>query len=213
MQVDTSVLEHLNLAIHLVEGKLETDLYAKDIPIYISRRSCHPPAVFKSVAKSVATRLRINCSLERFYSPRVEEYTRYLLASDYSREEVEVAMEEAGRRNREELLEEPRRERRRGRRKFAMVTRYDPRAPNIGEGLKLLEETLHLNPENTRVFPRGSIVAGFRRGRNLGEIIAPTRPLRERREVEVGGSVHCTNVRCLLHQEGTLQEVRSVRSR
>ena len=82
----------------------------------------------------------------------MEEYTRYLLASGYSREEVEVAMEEAGRRNSEELLEELRRKRRWGRRKFAMVTRYDPRAPNIGEGLKLLEETLHLNLENTRVF-------------------------------------------------------------
>ena len=108
MQVDTSVLEHLDLTIHLVEGRLETDLYAKDIPIYISRRSCHPPAVFKSVAKAVATRLRLNCSLERFYSPRVEEYTRYLLASDYTREEVAAAMEDARRKSREELLEEPR---------------------------------------------------------------------------------------------------------
>ena len=81
----------------MVEDKLETDLYAKDIPIYISRKSCRPPAVFKSVAKSVATRLRLNCSLERFLSPRVEEYTRYLLASDYPRREVEVAMEEGKR--------------------------------------------------------------------------------------------------------------------
>ena len=213
VQVDTSVLEHLDLTIHLVEGRLETDLYAKDIPIYISRRSCHPPAVFKSVAKAVATRLRLNCSLERFYSPRVEEYTRYLLASDYTREEVAAAMEDARRKSREELLEEPRRERRRGGRKYAMVTRYDPRAPNIGQGLKLLEEILHQNPDNTRVFPRGSIVAGFRRGRNLGETIAPTRPLRERREVEVGGSVHCTSGRCLLHRDGALREVRSIRSR
>ena len=79
------------------EGSDQTDLYAKDIPIYISRRSCHPPAVFKSVAKAVATRLVTNCSLERFLSPRIEEYTRYLIAPDYSREEVEVAMEEARR--------------------------------------------------------------------------------------------------------------------
>ena len=83
----------------------------------------HPPAVFKSVAKAVATRLRLNCSLERFYSPRVEEYTRYLLASDYTRVEVEAAMEEARGRDREELLQEPRGERRRGKRKFAMVTK------------------------------------------------------------------------------------------
>ena len=40
-------------------------------------------------------------------------------------------MEEARGRGREELLQEPRRERRRGERKFAMVTKYDPRAPTM----------------------------------------------------------------------------------
>ena len=109
------------------------------------------------MAKAVATRMRLNCSLERFFSPRVEEYTRCLLASDYTRVEVEAAMEEARGRDREELLQEPRRERRRGKRKFAMVTQYDPRAPNIGEGLKLLEENLHQDQENTKVFPGGAL--------------------------------------------------------
>ena len=63
------------------------------------------------------------------------------------------------------------------------------------------------------MFPRGSIVAGFRRGRNLGGIIAPTKPQRERRVEEVGGSVACDSRRCTLHQSGALQEVRGVRSR
>ena len=94
-QVDTSKLEHLDLTIHLLDGKLETDIFQKDIPIYISRRSCHPPATFSAVARAVATRLVMNCSLERFLSPRIEEYTRYLLASDYPRAEVEAAMAEA----------------------------------------------------------------------------------------------------------------------
>ena len=104
----------------------------------------------------------------------MEEYTRYLLASDYTRVEVEAAMEEARGRGSEELLQEPRSERR-GKRKFSMVTKYDPRAPNMGEGLKLLKEILHQNPEKIRVFPKGSIVTGFMRGRNLWEIIAPTK--------------------------------------
>ena len=170
--VDTTRLEHLDLTIHLVDGKLETDLFAKDIPIYVSRRSCHPPTVFSSVAKAVATRLVTNCSLERFLSPRIEEYTRYLLASDYSREEVEVAMEEARRLDRGELVARPRRGRRRGGRKSVLVTTWDPRAPNIKEGLKLLEERLYESNENEEAFPRGSVIAGFRRSRNLRELIA-----------------------------------------
>ena len=94
-----------------------------------------------------------------------------------------------------------------------MVTRYDPRAPNIAEGLRMLEEVLYLNQDNQRVFPKGTIMAGFRRGRNLGEIIAPTKPRRERREVEEPGSVRCSSRRCLLHDSGALQEVRRIRSR
>jgi len=46
--VDTSMLEHLDLTIHLLQGKLETDVFQKDIPIYISRTSCHPPATFSA---------------------------------------------------------------------------------------------------------------------------------------------------------------------
>jgi hypothetical protein len=210
--VDTSVLQHLDITIHLTDGRLETDLFAKDIPIFVSRRSCHPPAVFSSVAKAVATRLRLNCSLERFYSPRVEEYTRYLLASDYSREEIGKAMEEAGGLDRAELLTRPRRERRKGR-KHAMVTRWDPRAPDIQKGLQLFQALLHENPDNRRIFPRGSIIAGFRRGRNLGETIAPTQPARVARPPEEPGCGPCTSRQCQLHQQGALQEVRSVRNR
>jgi hypothetical protein len=211
-QVDTTKLEHLDLSIYLQDGRLETDVYQKDIPIYISRRSCHPPATFNSVAKSVATRLVMNCSLERFLSPRIEEYTRYLMASDYSREEVEKEMRAARQLDREELVRRPRRERGRER-KFAMVSRWDPRGPNIKEGLQQLESVLYDNPENRRVFPRGSLIPAFTRGRNLGEQIAPTKPLRERVEREQGGSFPCASRACLLHQSGALQEVTRVTSR
>ena len=76
-----------------MDNKLETDIYAKDIPIYISTKSCHPPQVFKSVAKSVGLRLRMNCSLDRFLTPRIEEYSRYLMASNYPKNEVEKTMD------------------------------------------------------------------------------------------------------------------------
>ena len=65
---------------------------------------------------------------------------------------------------------------------------------------------MHQNPANIRVLPKGSIVAGLRRGRNLGEIIAPTKPQRERRVEEVGGSGACDSSRCTLHQSGAVQE-------
>ena len=58
-------LEHLDLTIYIIDGKLETDIFAKDIPIYLSRKSCHPQHVFKSVVKSAAIRLTTFYGIER----------------------------------------------------------------------------------------------------------------------------------------------------
>ena len=47
--INTNILEHLDLAIHLIDGKLETDVHQKDIPICISTSPGHPLATFTSV--------------------------------------------------------------------------------------------------------------------------------------------------------------------
>jgi hypothetical protein len=167
--VDRTVLEHLDLSIHFVDNHLETDVFAKDIPIYISRKSCHPPQVFPAVVKSVGLRLRTNCSLDRFLSPRIEEYSRYLLASGYSRMEIDRVMGECQNLDREEIIRRPRKDKRRGGpRKYVMCSTWDPRQPNVHEGMKLLENILYENSENRKCFPKGSIISGFRRQRNLG---------------------------------------------
>ena len=58
------------------------------------------------------------------------------------------------------------------------------------------------------------VIAGFRRSRNLGELIAPTCSRRERLVREEGGSFPCNAPRtCTLHQSGALQVVTSVTSR
>ena len=103
--------------------------------------------------------------------------------------------------------------RRTSERKFALVSRWDPRGPNIKEGLRRLESVLYDNPDNLRVFPKGSLIPAFTRGKNLGEHIAPTQPVRERRERVQGGSFPCSSRQCLLHQSGALQEVTTVTSR
>ena len=74
-------LEHLDLTIFIKDGKLETDNYAKDIPIFLSRKSCHPGFVFKTVGKSVGFRLNQNCSEDDVLWKRKNEYSRYLNAS------------------------------------------------------------------------------------------------------------------------------------
>ena len=71
-----------------------------------------------------------------------------------------------------------------------------------------------MNKENEKCFPKGSIIAGFRRQRNIGEIIAPSKPVREARVQVQGGCFPCNAPRaCTLHQSGALQQVSSIISR
>ena len=79
------------------------------------------------------------------------------------------------------------------------------------DGLKLMEDILYLNKENEKAFPKGSIIAGFKRQRNIGEIIAPTLPLRAAREQEERGCFPCEAPRsCILHEAGSLQQTSQV---
>ena len=117
--------------------------------------------------------------------------------------------------DREEIIRRPRKDKRRGGpRKYVMCSTWDPRQPNVHEGMKLLENILYENSENRKCFPKGSIISGFRRQRNLGEIISPSKPVREARAVVQGGCYPCNAPRaCTLYQYGALQRVNSVVSR
>ena len=80
------------------------------------------------------------------------------------------------------------------------------------DGLKLLEEVLYQNEENVEVFPRGSLIAGFKRQRNMGEIIAPSKPVRQVVGPTAKGCFPCVPLRsCCLHDRGNLQTVDHVR--
>ena len=189
-------LEHLDLTIYIIEGKIETDNFAKDIPIFLSRKSCHPAFVFKSVVKSAGIRLNQNCSLDSFLWNRKKEYSRYFFASYYKPSEVNKIMDEVtgltkndrgdfmrgpARKNRENLINRPRRGRNTGPKKFVLVSEWDPRNPDIAAIIKSNIHTLYRDPINRRLYPDGSVIAGFRRRRNLGSMVAPTRPRRQPR--------------------------------
>ena len=117
--------------------------------------------------------------------------------------------------DREEMIKRPRKDKRRGGpKKFVMCSKWDPRQPNVHKGMKMLENMLYENRENEKCFPRGSIISGFRRQKNLGEIVAPSKPVRVARLPVQGGCFPCDAPRaCTLHQSGALQRVNSVVSR
>ena len=77
-----------------------------------------------------------------------------------------------------------------------------------------MEDILYQNKENKKCFPKGSLISGFRRQKNLGEIVAPSKPVREARVQVQGGCYPCDAPRSfILHQSGALQQVQFVVSR
>ena len=50
------------------------------------------------------------------------------------------------------------------------------RGPDIAKIIRNNKSTLYRDPLNKRLFPDGSIIAGFWRRKNLSEMVAPTTP-------------------------------------
>ena len=72
-----------------------------------------------------------------------------------------------------------------------------------------------MDKENEKAFPPGSLITGFRRQKNMGEIIAPSKPIRVATQLPAGGRgcFPCNAPRaCTLHQSGALQNVTSIES-
>ena len=72
-----------------------------------------------------------------------------------------------------------------------------------------------MDGENKKAFPPGSIISGFRRQKNIGEIIAPSKLVRTAQQAPAGGRgcFPCNAPSsCILHEAGTLQRVSSIQS-
>ena len=73
--------------------------------------------------------------------------------------------------------------------------------PNLGNILKENLSILHRNPLNKKLFPAESIFPGFKKRRNLGQIICPTNPRRTKTPVKPpGGSRPCKSKVCQVHK-------------
>ena len=79
----------------------------------------------------------------------------------------------------------------RSRRKlFLFVTTFNPNLPDVGRIIRKHLAILESDPKLKELFPPNSIIASFRRSKNLKELLAPSRygPNTEREEaVEVKG--------------------------
>ena len=99
---------------------------------------------------------------------------------------------------------------------MVFCSKWDPRGPNVHKAIQRFKGILYMDKENQTAFPPGSLISGFRRQKNIGEIIAPSKPVRITPQEPAGGRgcFPCRAPRaCTLHQSGALQVVDCVKSK
>ena len=90
-------------------------------------------------------------------SPRIEEYTRYLVASNYSKGEVMKAMEECRGMDRNELIRRPRKSSRpSGPKKMIFTPKWERRDPHVHQAMTAFKTLLYTDKENEKAFPNGT---------------------------------------------------------
>ena len=112
------------------DGVLETDVYDKptDTMLYLSVDSCHPSHVKRSIAFSLAKRIKAICSTQELSRKRCEELSRALQKRGHSfskvTREINRALEgEEGTNNRKDVVSQ----------RVPLVIEYHPGLPDIKE--------------------------------------------------------------------------------
>ena len=156
----------LDLTLHLIEGFIQTDVYSKptDSHLYLPPSSAHPKHLFRAIPYGVATRLQRNCSEQVFLAERTTEYKGFLVNQGYPSKLVDDQFFKASTISRTDLL---RTHAKAKKKLFPFVTTFNPNLPDVGRIIRKHQGILESNPKLKDFFPPNSIIASFRRSKNL----------------------------------------------
>ena len=132
MEIGGRSLHFLDLLITIVDNKLVTSVYSKptDAHLYLNAKSSHPKSQILGIAKGVALRLRRICSDDEDFKQKSKEYCKYLTDCGHDSEHVLKAFNEIGSMTRQQAC---RNKRRNEGRPCAFISKFNPRAPDIGK--------------------------------------------------------------------------------
>lgn len=118
--------------------------------LYLSADSCYPGHVKRSIAFSLAKRIKAVCSTKELVKKRCDELTKALLERDHSyhkiKRDISRALNEAHgsrRANREEGVSQ----------RIPLVIEYHPGLPNLKEILQRHQPLLHMSPIMKEIVP------------------------------------------------------------
>ena len=86
MIYDYKKIQFLGLTVYVENGFLKTKIFSKPIDNheYLDVRSSHQEAAFRSILRTVANRVRRNCTDESEFVRAKSEYSNYLLRAGYN---------------------------------------------------------------------------------------------------------------------------------
>ena len=166
----------LNLRFNSDTCRIEVDVYAKPTNsfTYVIPTTCYPKNNIDNIPYGIFLRLRRICDTDTKYNVRAEEYSNYLIARDYNPTIVNKHMNSAKQLSRT-VARQPKHKSTSSITKHAFITTYNPKLPDIRKIMHNHMDILHSDPAMQVIFPKGTIKPIFRRGKNLKEILSPSR--------------------------------------
>ena len=175
VEIGGKTLKFMDLLIKIVNGKLETTVYSKQIDchLYLHNDSCHPRSTKLGVEKGVALRLRRICSTEDEFDNQSKNYMAFLANREHPPREIIKNFEHTKQVNRREA----RTKRVHGEeKKHRFFTEFNPYSPNISKILKKHEHLLRGHEKLNKLFPPSSFQVVHRRSKNLQELMLRADP-------------------------------------
>ena len=163
--------------ITIVDNKLVTSVYSKptDAHLYLNAKSSHPKSQILGIAKDVALRLRRICSDDEDFKQKSKEYCKYLTDCGHYSEHVLKVFNEIGSMTRQQAR---RSKRRNEGRPCAFISKFNPRAPDIGKIIRKQRSIIDNDERAKQILPEGAIRVSYKRSSNLKELLAPSNPFR-----------------------------------
>ena len=199
----------LDLSLHLQDGFIKTDIYAKptDSHLYLTFFKFPIQHIVKgAIPYGVALQVRRNCSTDDFLNKRCAEYKGYLISQGYNVALVDKQFDKALSIERSELLKKKVKP---VKRVFPLVLDYNPILPDIQRVIKKHAHLLRSSTELIEIFPSKSIFPAYRRTKNLKDILAPSKFRGDnganQAEKEMGGCFKCCT-RCDLCKNFLIQD-------
>ena len=179
MKFSNSQIEYLDILVYIKDGILETTVYSKptDDHVYLHPRSNHPRHQIRAIPRGQAIRLKRIISNENDLFKAFSDYKQHFIDRGYDESLVKESFDSVFNLDRLALLENVGQNKELGTagRVYPLVIEHNPRLPSINNIIKSNLNILHSDQTLKNLFPKESLFWAAKRGKNLKEILSPSR--------------------------------------